>query len=147
MAGDEPAATATTDERTLRERLGVAHDHDAGTTALVAAFAAVLGLYAGWLTADLGVRWVAFVVGGGAAAVALYRRESRARIAATGLYALAALVALTPVALDATLLLGTDLGDPWPFVLTTATLVYLAAFAALAAIPAGLGYLVARRAG
>lgn len=149
MAGDEPAGgpASTAPDRDLPEYLGVAHHHDPATTALVAAFALVLGSYASWLMADLGVRWVAFLVVGAAAALGLYRRETRARVATAGLYALAALVALTPVALDATILLGTDLGDPWPFLLTTATLVYLAAFAVLAAVPAGLGYLLARRAG
>ncbi len=149
MAGDEPAGgpAPTAADRDLRERLGVAHDHDAATTALVAAFALVLGSYAGWLTADFGIRWVALLVVGAVAAVALYRRETRARVAATGLYALAALVALTPVALDATILLGTGVTDPWSFVLTAASLAYLVAFAVLAAVPAGIGYLVARRAG
>ena len=142
MASDESRVSTVAD---LRERLGVAHDHDTGTTALVAAFAVALGWYAGWLTADLGLRWVALVAGIAVAGVWLYRRQSRARVAATGCYVLAALVLLTPVALDATLLLGTDLADPWPFVLSTASLVYLLVFAILALIPASIGYLVAPR--
>lgn len=148
MAGEDPAGepeAAAARRSTLRERLGVDHRHDRSTVALVVGFAVVLGWYAGWLTADLGLRAVAFVGVGLVAGLALYRRRSRRRVAVVGLYALAAMVALTPVALDATLLLDGDLADPWPFVFTTATLVYLAVFALLAAIPAGLGYLLDRR--
>ncbi|WP_256297902.1 hypothetical protein [Haloarchaeobius salinus] len=131
----------------LRERVRSPFEqrHDAATTALVAGWALVLGLVAGWVVADFEVRQLTTVVVALAAGILLYGRETPRDIVAGGLYMLAALVALFPVAYElhvftVTGMAGVD--SPWTHVLTVSDLLLFVLFLAVAAVPALLGFLV-----
>jgi hypothetical protein len=133
----------------LRARFEFDHAHDRTTKALVLGAAVLLGAYAGYLLADLGLRTVAFVVVTAWAAYGLYARPTRRDVAIRGLYALAVLVLATPVALAATIPVlphGTaGIENLLGFVVTIADLVLLAVFGAIAAVPAGVAFLLDRR--
>ncbi|MFC6952929.1 hypothetical protein [Halorubellus litoreus] len=130
-------------EPALRDRLAnaVGDGHDAATTAFVLLAAVALGTVLAWLSADLVGRLPAFAVGAIATAGILYTRPTRRDVAATACYALAALLALAPVAYELPLLLGT--ATPLAHVLTTTDLLLFLAFLTLAAIPTLLGYRIA----
>jgi hypothetical protein len=130
-------------EPALRDRLAraVGDGHDAATTAFVLLAAVALGTFVAWLSADLVGRLPAFAVGAVATAGALYTRPTRRDVAATTCYALAALLALVPVAYELPILLGTD--APLAHVLTTTDLILVLVFLTLAAIPTVLGYRIA----
>lgn len=135
--------------RFVTERLGIEHRHSRRTTGLVVALALACGLYAGWLLADLAPRWVTLPVVALAGGAFLYARPTRVDAVATGLYSLAALVALTPVVLDLAFVLDAGshgVGNPWAFVLTPADLVALLVFGLFALVPAGIAFVVRRRA-
>lgn len=131
----------------LRERLRstVEQRHDAATTALVVGFAVVLGLVAGWVVADFGGRRVATVVVALASGSLLYGRATPRDIVAGGLYMLAALFALFPVAYELHTFTVTGMagvGSPWTHVLTLSDLLVFVLFLAVAAVPALLGFVV-----
>ena len=110
------------------------HTHDALTTGLVVVTAALLGLYTSWMTADFGIRTPAFVVAALALGYLLYRQESRRGVVAGALYSLAALVALTPLLYELTILLRA--ADPLQHVLSVTDLVFVLLFWVVAAVPA-----------
>jgi hypothetical protein len=124
----------------LSDRLAgaVGDGHDAATTAFVLVAALALGAFVSWTSADLVGRLPAFAVGALATAGVLYSRETTRDVIATAAYALAALVALAPVAYELPILLGTD--APLAHVLTTTDLLLFAVFLAVAAVPALVGY-------
>lgn len=137
------AALRDGDVAAAREAAGVAHDHPPGTVALVVLFALGLGVGASWLLADLGLRLPALLAGWLGAGYWLYRQPDRRAVAAAGLYAVAALVALVPVVMNLTALAvaGGHGMRAGPFALSAVDVVLLAVFLVLAAVPAG----VARR--
>ncbi|MUV86793.1 hypothetical protein GJ631_09510 [Natronomonas sp. CBA1123] len=119
------------------------HTHDTATTALAVAAAAVTAFYAAWLTADLLPRTVVFGVVALTVGFLLYRRPDRRAVAASGLYAVAILLAATPIALNATVLATADMTgitDPWARILTVTDLKILLGFLVVAAVPAAIGY-------
>ncbi|WP_323677086.1 hypothetical protein [Halorubellus sp. PRR65] len=130
-------------EPALRDRVAraVGDGHDAVTTAFVLAAAVGLGTATAWLSADLVGRLPAFTVGALATAGLLYTRPTRRAVAATACYALAALLALVPVAYELPVLIGTD--APVAHLLTTTDLLLFLAFLALAVAPLALGYRIA----
>lgn len=153
MAGDESAAEdlpeADGQPAAILARLGVEHVHSRGTAAVVAGFALVHGAFVAWLLGDLLPGLAGFLLGAAVGAYLLYARPTRRGVVARGCYGLAALLVLTPVALEATFLVaaaGAGVADPWAFVLSPVTVLYLVVFALLAAVPAGVGYLLDRRA-
>lgn len=153
MAGDTRPDAESTDARRSRSvarRLGVTHRHAAGTTVVAAVLALVCGFYASWLLADFGLRLPALVVVVLVCGVVFYARPTRTGVLAAGLYAIAALVALTPVMLDLGFVLAADsygITDPWPFVLSLADLLFLVVFVLLALLLAGAAFVVGRRGG
>ena len=114
------------------------HTHDSGTTAIVVAFAAVLGLLAGWLVADFGVRSLGFLVGAVGSGYLLYDQPTRRAVVAAGFYSLAALVAAVPVVYELGLVVAVD--DPLRHLLGVADLLLFVAFWLLASVPALVGY-------
>lgn len=137
--------TAGPDERgprALVDRLRVDHRHPPATAGLVVAGAMALGWFAAWLTADLGVGAVAFVLAALSAGYGLYRQPDRTAVLSTWAYAVAALLALTPVFLNLPFLLAAPtygIGDPAAFTLRLADAISLVAFLLLAAVPAAVG--------
>lgn len=130
----------------LRRRLGVDHQHPPLTAAVVLGFALVHGWYAAWLLADLGLGTVAFVVVAAASAFWLSRQPTRRRAVVRGLYALAALLAATPLFMNLPFLLAAGhygVGDPLAFTARLADAVFLLVFLGLAAVPAGVGWRLA----
>jgi len=115
------------------------HTHDTLTTAIVVAFAAAVGLVAGWATADFGVRFPAFVVGAVGTGYLLYGQGTRRAVVAAGLYSVAALLAVAPLLYE--LFVVVSVSDPAAHVLSLADLILLL----LGWIPAGLVALVAYR--
>ena len=130
-------------EPALRDRLAraVGDGHDTVTTAFVLLASVLLGAFVAWTSADLVGRLPAFTVGAVATAGLLYTRPTRRDVAATACYALAALLALVPLAYELPILLGTD--APLAHVLTTTDLILFLAFASLAAVPTVIGYRIA----
>lgn len=117
------------------------HTHDPVTTAIVVAFAAVLGLLARWMVADFGVRSLGFLVGAVGTGYLLYRQPTRRSVVAAGCYSLAALVAAVPVVYE--LALAANVEDPLRHLLSVTDLLFVLAFWLLAALPALVGYRVA----
>lgn len=117
------------------------HTHDALTTLVVVVFAALLGLVAGWVAADFGVRFVAFVVGAVGTGYLLYGQPTRRAVLAAGLYSLAGLLALAPIVYE----LGTvaAVSDPLAHVLSLSDLLVVLLFWLLAAVPAIVAYRIA----
>lgn len=114
------------------------HTHGPGTTAIVVAFAAVLGLLAGWLVADFGVRTLGFLVGAVGTGYLLYGQPTRRAVLSAGCYSLAALVAAVPVVYELGLVVAVD--DPLRHLLSAADLLLFVVFWLLAAVPALVGY-------
>lgn len=136
---------STVDSLVERARSPFEQRHGAATTALVVGWAVVLGLVAGWVVADFGVRQLATVVVALATGVMLYGRETPRDVLAGGLYMLAALFALFPFAYElhvftVTGMAGVD--DPWTHVLSTSDLLLFVACLVVAAVPAVLAALV-----
>lgn len=132
---------STTDA--LRERFGAAFgaSHDALTTGLVVAFALVLSVLATWVLADLLPRALVFVVAVVGFGAVLYGRSSRRGVVATGLYALAVLVAAIPVVYEVVLVLST--ADPLAHLLSVTDLLFVGLFWLVALVPAVVGYRLA----
>ncbi|WP_254824621.1 hypothetical protein [Haloglomus halophilum] len=121
------------------------HTHDTATTALVVGVATLLAVVASWVVADFGVRFPAFAVTAIGAAYWLYRLETRREIVAGGLYMLAALIALTPVAMELHVLTVTGMegvGSPAQHVLAISDLLLTLLFWVVAAVPAVAAYLL-----
>jgi hypothetical protein len=136
---------STVDSLRERARAPFEQRHDAATTALVVGWALVLGLVAGWVVADFGVRQLATVVVALAAGVLLYGRGTPRDVLAGGLYMLAALFALFPVAYELHTFTVTGMagvGSPWTHVLSVSDLLVFVLFLAVAAVPALLAFLV-----
>lgn len=117
--------------------------HGPLTTGLVVAFAAVLGLYASWLTADFGARTVAFAAAAVGVGYVLYGEPTRRAVVARGLYVLAAFVAATPFVYELSILLGggyAGVGSPWQHVLSVTDLLFVLLFLVVAAVPALVAY-------
>jgi uncharacterized membrane protein len=115
------------------------HTHDTATTALVVGVATLLAVVASWVVADFGVRFPGFAVAAIGAAYWLYRLETRREIVAGGLYMLAGLVGLTPVAMELHVLTVTGMegvGSPAQHVLTVSDLILTLLFWVVAAVPA-----------
>lgn len=110
------------------------HTHDGVTTGVVVVSAALLGLYASWITADFGLRTPAFVLVAVALGYLLYRQDSRHAVVAGALYSLAALVAVTPLLYELTILVRAS--SPLRHVLATSDLLFVLLFWVVAAIPA-----------
>lgn len=117
------------------------HTHDRVTTAIVVGFAAAVGLLAGWIVADFGVRSLGFIVGAVGSAYLLYRQPTRRAVLAAGFYSLAALVAVVPFVYE--LGLAANVDDPLRHLLSVTDLLLFLAFWLLAAVPALVGYRVA----
>ena len=128
----------------LRDRVLPLFDHTHGpvTTALVVGFAAGLGLVAGWVTADFGVRFPAFVVAALGTGYLLYGQPTRRAVVAAGLYSLAAFLAVAPLLYELRLVVGVE--APLRHVLSLADLVVFVVFWVLAAVPALVANRVAR---
>lgn len=119
------------------------HTHDPVTTGIVVVSAAALGLYASWAAADFGIRFPAFVVAAFALGYLLYRQESRRGVVAGACYSLAALVAVTPLLYELTVLTAgrwAGVGSPRQHVLTVTDLLFVLAFWVVAAVPALVAY-------
>lgn len=114
------------------------HTHDALTTGVVVVSAALLGLYASWTTADFGLRTPVFVVVALVLGYLLYGQDSRSRVVAGALYSLAALVALTPLLYELTVLLRAQ--NPLQHVLSVTDLLFVLLFWVVAAVPALAAY-------
>jgi hypothetical protein len=114
------------------------HTHDALTTGIVVVSAALLGLYASWATADFAIRTPAFVVVAVALGYLLYRQDSRRGVVAGALYSLAALIALTPLLYEFTVLVRA--ATPLQHLLSVTDLVFVLLFWVVAAIPALVAY-------
>jgi hypothetical protein len=110
------------------------HTHDTATTALVVVFAAILGMVAGWVAADFGARFLAFVVGAVGTGYLLYDQPTRRAILAAGLYSLAALLAVAPFLYELGLVLTVE--APLRHVLSPSDLVIFLVFWVVAAVPA-----------
>lgn len=116
------------------------HTHDAVTTGVVVLSAALLGLYASWITADFGLRTPAFVLVAVALGYLLYRQDSRRGVVAGALYSLAALLAVTPFLYELTVLVRAS--SPLQHLLSVTDLVFVLLFWAVAAVPALVAYRV-----
>jgi hypothetical protein len=134
---------ATADSLTDRLTPVFDHSHDTVTTAIVLGFAAVLGLYASWLAADVGARFSAFLVTAVALAYLLYAQPTRRTVVAGGLYSLAALLAATPVFYELVFLLNSGrpgVGPVLEHYLSLADVILFAVFWLLAAVPTLVAY-------
>lgn len=130
----------------LRRRFAVDHRHPPRTAAVVFVFAIVLGWYASWLLADLGLGTVAFVLVAAGSAYGLYRQPTRRRATVRGLSALAALLAATPVFMNLPFLLAAGrygVGQPAAFTVRLADALVLVVFLIVAAVPAGVAWRLA----
>lgn len=120
----------------------VARDVETADAAVTVGCSLVVGLYAGWIAADLLPRWLAFVlVAVGTGYVLLDVPDQRTRVG-TAAYILAGLLALTPVALvvpDAAAAGALGVG-PLSMVLTTANAIVTVIFLAVAGGVAYLGH-------
>lgn len=104
--------------------------------------AALLGIYATWITADFLPRWLVFgfvLVAGG---FSLLTQDTRRARLQNALYALAGLLVLTPILLVLPDVLHADtLGvSALSLAFTVANLLLFVVFAVLAAVSAGVGY-------
>jgi hypothetical protein len=121
------------------------HTHDTATTALVVGTATLLAVVASWVVADFGLRFPAFAVAAIGSAYWLYRLETRREILAGGLYMLAALIGLTPIAMELHVLTVTGMEGVGPAArhsLTISDLIVTLLFFAIAAIPATAAFLL-----
>jgi hypothetical protein len=121
------------------------HTHDTATTALVVGAATLLAVVASWVVADFGLRFPAFAVAAIGSAYWLYRLETRREILAGGLYMLAALIGLTPIAMELHVLTVTGMEGVGPAAqhsLTISDLIVTLLFFAIAAIPATAAFLL-----
>ncbi|WP_255196262.1 hypothetical protein [Halorarius litoreus] len=114
------------------------HTHDTVTTGVVVVSAAILGFYTSWMTADFRLRTPAFVVAALALGYLLYAQDSRRGVVAGALYSLAALVVLTPLLYELTILLRA--ANPLQHVLSVTDLVFVLLFWVVAAVPALVAY-------
>lgn len=125
-------------------RTGIAADLDVATVAAPVVAGAALGLYAAWIAADLLARWVVFLVVtvGGGYALHAYAGTNGRETAAYACYALAGLVAVTPIFVVLPDVLSADAYgvDGWALAFTIANLFLAALFAVPAAVLAYVGY-------
>lgn len=117
------------------------HTHDTPTTAAVVGFAAAIGLLAGWLAADFGGRFPAFLVGAVGTGYLLYRQPTRRAVLAAGLYSVAALLAVTPLVYE--LQVVASVPAPQRHVFGASDLLLLVVLWVVAAVPAVVGYRLA----
>ena len=117
------------------------HTHDAVTTAIVVVFAAVVGVLAGWITADFGVRFLAFLVGAVGSGYLLYGQATQRAVLAAGFYSVAVLLAAAPFAYELVTLVTVE--APLRHLLSVADLLVFVVFWLLAAVPALVGYRIA----
>lgn len=143
------AALRDRDVAAARAAAGVGHDHAPGTLALVVLFALGIGVGLSWLLADLGLRLAALLAGWLGGGYWLYRKPDRRAVVVAGLYAVAALVALVPVAMNVTALAvaGGHGMRAGPFALSMVDVVVLVVFLVLAVVPAGMAWVLERRGG
>jgi hypothetical protein len=148
MSEPSPGPDAPDDSvAALRDALAVEHRHSRTTTAIVLALAVLLAWYASWLAADLGLGTVAFVLVAAVGAYCLYRQPTRSRVLAAALYALAAMLALTPVFMN--LPFHLDAGaygveNATAFTVRLADAIVLVVFLVLAAVPVAAARRLAR---
>mgnify|MGYP006289699291 CR=1 FL=1 len=144
MAGSGDSSAAETGSSSVLDRLLPLfdHTHDTATTALVVGFAAILGMVAGWVSADFGARFLAFVVGAVGTGYLLYDQPTRRAILAAGLYSLAALLAIAPFLYELGLVLNVE--APLRHVLSPSDLVIFLVFWVVAAVPALVANRLAR---
>jgi uncharacterized membrane protein YhfC len=116
------------------------HTHDTVTTGIVVLSAALLGQYASWAAADFGLRTPTFVVVAVALGYLLYRQDSRRGVVAGACYSLSALLAVTPLLYELTVL--TRATRPLQHVLSVTDLLFVLLFWVVAAIPALVAYRV-----
>ncbi|MHB9286057.1 hypothetical protein ACKVMT_03345 [Halobacteriales archaeon Cl-PHB] len=116
------------------------HTHDTLTTAIVVVSAALVGLLAGWVSADFGVRSLAFVVAAIATGYLLYGQPTRRAVVAGALYFVAAMVAVAPLLLE--LATVVNVSEPARHVMSPADLLLAVPFWLLATLVALLGYRV-----
>ena len=141
------AASDPSPVQQVRERAGMEYTHSPPTIVVIVAWAGVLGWYLSWLTADFGLRLTAFSLGVVGMALILYRQPDRRRITVVSLYALAALLVLTPVFMNLYYLLHAGafgVANPAAFVFGLSDLIFLVVFAILAVIPLMLGRRIER---
>lgn len=128
--------------------LGITHSHTPAGTIGIGVISVVLGWYAGWITADFGLRIPAFIGVALVAVVWLYRQRDGWVALSQGLYFLAALLVLTPIVFNLAFVLDAgryDISDVTGFVLTISDLMFVLVFAVLALIPAGIATLIRRK--
>lgn len=135
MAGD---AEAEPDEG---RHAGTEEPHDTVTVAIIVLFVSVVGFLAGWLAADFGIRFPAFLVGAAGTGYLLYRQPTRQAVLAAGLYSIAALIAVAPIIYELGVLATVD--APLRHVLSPSDLLLVLVFWLLAAVPAVVGYRIA----
>jgi hypothetical protein len=123
---------------TEREEEDVEPTHDTGTIAIIVLFAAVVGLLAGWLAADFGIRGPAYAVGAAGSGYLLFQQPSRRAVLAAGLYSVAAMVAVAPMVYELGVVATVD--APLRHVLGASDLLVLLVFWLVAAVPAIVGY-------
>lgn len=112
--------------------------HDTGTIAIIVLFAAIVGLIAGWLAADFGIRLPAYVVGAAGSGYLLYQQPSRRAVLAAGLYSVGAMIAVAPIVYELGVVATVD--APLRHVLGPSDLLLVLVFWLLAAVPAIVGY-------
>ena len=147
-AADADTGAGSTSGTDLADRLRVDHRHSRVTTTVVLAIAVALAWYASWLTADLGLGTVTFVLVAAVAAYGLYRQPSRRAVLVVGLYVLAALLVVTPLFMNLPFMLaaGTyDVSNAPAFTMRLADVVFLVVFVVLAAVPGGLAWRLSTR--
>lgn len=118
-------------------------DLDRHRLALATGLGLLSAAYLSWLVADLGLRWVGFVLGWVGVGWYLTRRTDRRDLVVAWLRIDAVLLLLTPLFLNLPFLLNAarfDIGNVSGFVLTASDLVALLLFGLLAAVTAGIGY-------
>jgi prepilin signal peptidase PulO-like enzyme (type II secretory pathway) len=138
---------ASEQRRTTLEQFGVDHIHTPAATVGIVIFSVILGAYAGWITADFGLRVPVFVLVTIVVIAWLYRQRDGWEALTTGLYLLAALVVLTPILFDLAFVLDArryDISNVSGFVLTLSDLVFFLVFVLIALISAGLATLIRR---
>lgn len=135
----------TTVHRSLIERFEQVDRREAG---LALALSLVPAWYLSWLLADVGLRWIGFVLGWTAVSWVLVSREWPRELGIAWLRILAGLLLLTPIFLVIPFVLNAGrfgVGKLAGFVLTESNLITIVVFALLAAVPAGIAQWLARQ--
>lgn len=123
----------------------VGHTHPPTITVGIGILSVVLGIYAGWIAADFGLRTSASVITFLIVAVWLYRQRDGWSAFAIGLYVLAALIVLTPILFNLAFVLDAGrygISQVSEFVLTLSNLIFFLVFVLIALIPTCLATLI-----